>query len=214
MYTNRRIKDKQSSIERLVLMLDELEKHVCKRKKECHATSLVYNMARIDMAHTLKFYTEREELAIRASSEVPLFHNSDTLYIIISHLFTQPLRFDLGDTSLAYRPSYTNRESMRALCNLTRTCHFMNDIIGPVLRKNRPIVTPYCIKCAGEHTQCSRCKTKYCYPCDTGHYPRYKCQHNECNQVNLICPCYRDANSIVEIRCQKCPTKIHHCLFT
>lgn len=213
-YTRRRIKDKLSSIESLACMVENLEQQLKKHKKEHDNAMIAYKIMRTEVAHTMNFYSEYDELAMRMSVEVPLFRDRDTLYVIISHLFKKPLRFDTGQAVLDYRPSYANQAALRDLCHLTQTCRYMNDIIGPVLRKNRPIVASHCVDCKDPVVRCDRCKTSYCYTCDHDGYPRYQCQRKSCRQVNLMCVCYRETTEAHRVHCCNCATQIDRSLFT
>ncbi len=211
--TDRRIAQKQRSIDSLYSAVYKLEEAQRNRKKR----SIPFDLLRDEIAHTMGFYTRKEELSLYHK----LFENSDIMIHVVAQLFRVPLYF-IRPTDKTFRPSYANYQALKDVCSLLSTCHYFNDKVGPEVRKYRPQIADLknCHQCPNSYynflTPCNLCKTKYCYQCDVDHYPRSKCGH--CSHMNIQCACMQDSkrknrcNSHVyndlDIRCYNCKRKL------
>lgn len=217
--SSRRVTEKEHTIERLTCIARELEAQVHKRKKECHESELVFQTMRQSVARTMGFHTPQEkEVIIRGDTnrQLALFCVEDVSFHIIAHLFTRPLRLDMK--GVVVRPSYANCRALRDLGNLMRTCHYANDTLGSVIRKNMPplssiIKQEKCGACHTSHVKCRACKTQYCLACDVDRYPRHKC--TACQHVNILCECRRHIrDEALSIKCFQCKKPIKNSSFT
>lgn len=211
---NRRIRQKQHNIDTLRHTIEELESESRKRKRG-HSDdyeSIWFNTLRDEIADQMGFYTRKEELIRQSSLSCPLLQTSDIIHHIVAHLFRMPLYFLFNnEKSNSYRPSYANDMALRDVRSLISTCHYMNDRIGPEIRRNFPLIKDTienrCTTCFSGHITCHSCTTAYCYKCDVDHYPSKKCNH--CKHINVLCACRKKTkDSDIEIRCYHCHRKL------
>ena len=188
----RRIQQKQYNIDRLSQIVATLE------------------VNRLNRGYTL-LLCEPKDMMIERTLSVPLFQNTDVLHHIMSLLFRVPLYFNI-DTPIMYRPSYENSRSMKSICNLVQTCHYMSDIIGVDIRKYRPTLSIDCLFCEKKHIKCKECHTFYCYSCNIDKYPIHEC--TSCKSLNRQCACRRAfKDSDMSIRCFNCHKSIKNSQF-
>lgn len=211
---NRRIRQKQHNIDTLRHVVEELETASRKRKRSQSNDygSIWFNIIRDEIACQMGYYTRKEELVRQSSLSCPLFNTSDVVHQIVAHLFRVPLYFIFNsEKANEFRPSHANMMALKDVSSLMSTCHYMNDLIGSTIQKNRPIIKETiknpCATCTTKHIECYSCRTSYCYKCNVDRYPTKKCNH--CKHVNVLCDCRKKTKDCdIEIRCNHCHRKL------
>lgn len=151
-----------------------------------------------------------------------LFQVDDVMYSIIGHLFSSnnlsnPLNFR-SDTTSVFRPGHTSMMAMRDLSNFLSCCRYMHYVMGPVIRRNRPIIKKKCLTCYDQHFACKYCQTSYCYNCDVENYPSCIC--TGCGTKNVLCLCHTNGYTkerkdyIQRRRCYACKKTIKKTSFS